>query len=68
MSKYAKKPTSTGTVLIDGVYFDFRGDVSQELLAHGYEELGLTQFIEKTNQDESKKATKAKKSKSTTSD
>ena len=66
MSKYKKKEGKLGVVLVDGVYFDLRGDVSQESLAHGYEELGLTEFIEKTNQDESKKSTKAKKSKTTT--
>ena len=66
MSEYKKKESKVLGVLIDGVYFDLRGDVSQESLAHGYEELGLTEFIEKTNKDESKKATKAKKSKTTT--
>ena len=62
MSQYKKKSEDAGVVLANGIYFDLRGDVSQELLAHAYEELGLTDYIEKTIKDESKKATKKKKS------
>tara|TARA_R110000824_G_C14755113_1_gene629116 strand:- start:16 stop:285 length:270 start_codon:yes stop_codon:yes gene_type:complete len=62
MSQYKKKSEDSVVVLSNGVYFELRGDVSQELLAYGYEELGLTDYIEKTIKDESKKAVKIKKS------
>lgn len=65
----------TGVILVgkkDINGFDFRvEDISQEMLAYGYEELGLTEYIEKTTKDEQKTTGSKKKessNKSTTTE
>jgi len=65
MNEYLKKEDIPSVILRNNVYFDFTKNTSQELLAYGYEELGLTDYIEKTIKDESKKAVKIKKSSKT---
>jgi len=65
MNEYIKKEETPLVIWKNNVYFDFTKNTSQELLAYGYEELGLTDYIEKTIKDESKKAVKIKKSSKT---
>jgi 3-isopropylmalate dehydratase small subunit len=62
--KTVKGEGTTGIVLVGKKDFDFRvEDISQEMLAYGYEELGLTEYIEKTTKNE-QKTTGSKKKKS----
>ena len=60
-----KAKLDSGVSVKDGFQIEW-ADASQEVLAHAYEELGMTDVIEKlsttTKKDESKKTNKNKKS------